>query len=159
MSFERRNYGSGDDYVLEYGELKFTFGETDFRQRLEQAAKMVGIINDTTVLNDAELEDLVNLVVNGEVGESLSKFGDHLDGIIYDDDLMKRTDEQEPLTHWLRRLTFRGAWLDQRVLDGELKLEFDPDTNDFAYYDPGAERVIKLANPPSWAHSAYRSGS
>lgn len=154
MSFERRNYGSGRDYVLEYGELKFTFSETDFRQRLEQAAKIVGIIDDTTVLNDAELEDLINLVVNGEIDDSISDFGDHLDGILYEDKLVKRA---ESLTHWLRRLTFRGAWLDQRVLDGELKLEFDTVTNDFLYYQPGIDVPIKLADPPSWAHSAYRA--
>ena len=32
----RGNYESGDDYVLEYGELRFMFNEHDFRQRIEQ---------------------------------------------------------------------------------------------------------------------------
>ena len=158
MNFERKNYDSGRDYVLEYGELKFTFREADFRQRLEHAAKMAGIIDDTTVLNDAELEDLVDLVVNGEIPEGISDFGDHLESILYDDNLMKRTDQDGSLVHWLRRLTFRGAWLDQRVIEGELKVEFDPDTNDFLYYQPGVEEPIKLAEPPSWTHSAYQFG-
>ena len=35
---KRGNYDSGSDYVLEYGELRFTFNEQDFRQRVEQAA-------------------------------------------------------------------------------------------------------------------------
>lgn len=157
MSFERKNYGSGQDYVLEYGELKFTFSETDFRQRLEQAVKMVGIIDDTTVLNDEELEDLVTLAVDGEIPEGGSAFGDHLASILYDDKLMRRTNE--PLTHWLRRLTFRGAWLDQRVIEGELTVKFDPDINDFVYLQEGSDVPIKLADPPSWAHSAYSSGS
>ena len=34
----RGNYDSGSDYVLEYGELRFSFNEEDFAQRVEQAA-------------------------------------------------------------------------------------------------------------------------
>src|SRR6202008_4071687 len=34
----RGNYDSGSDYVLEYGELRFSFNEDDFAQRGEQAA-------------------------------------------------------------------------------------------------------------------------
>ena len=34
----RGNYESGSDYVLEYGELRFSFNEHDFSQRVEQAA-------------------------------------------------------------------------------------------------------------------------
>ncbi len=32
------------------------------------------------------------------------------------------------LVHWIRRLVFRGAWLDQRVKEGELDIVFDEDT-------------------------------
>ena len=31
--------------------------------------------------------------------------------------------------HWLRRLIFRSAWLDQRVKEGELDVVFDEDTS------------------------------
>ena len=31
----RGNYESGTDYVLEYGELRFTFNEDDFVERVE----------------------------------------------------------------------------------------------------------------------------
>ena len=34
----RENYDSGEHFVLEYGELRFTFNETDFSERCEQAA-------------------------------------------------------------------------------------------------------------------------
>ena len=33
----RGNYDSGEDFVLEYGELRFTFNERDFSERCEQA--------------------------------------------------------------------------------------------------------------------------
>ena len=34
---KRGNYDSGEDYVLEYGDLRFTFNEEDFRQRVQAA--------------------------------------------------------------------------------------------------------------------------
>ena len=34
----RANYNSGQDFVLEYGPLRFTFNEDDFAERCEQAA-------------------------------------------------------------------------------------------------------------------------
>src|ERR1035441_7361632 len=42
----RGNYNSGEDFVLEYGELRFTFNEADFRERCEQAAVRLGFIGD-----------------------------------------------------------------------------------------------------------------
>ena len=40
----RGNYESGSDYVLEYGELRFTFNERDFTERVEQAAAKLGFV-------------------------------------------------------------------------------------------------------------------
>src|SRR5213075_379129 len=66
----RGNYDSGDDFVLEYGELRFTFNERDFGERVEQAALKLGFVGGR--LDDPELEDLVNLAVNGEIQDSAS---------------------------------------------------------------------------------------
>ena len=44
MDATRRNYESGADYVLEYGELRFTFNERDFTERVEQAAVKLGFV-------------------------------------------------------------------------------------------------------------------
>src|SRR5207247_164456 len=63
----RGNYESGSDYVLEYGELRFTFNERDFTERVEQAAMKLGFVG--RALDEGEREDLVNLAVNGEVAE------------------------------------------------------------------------------------------
>ena len=41
---KRGNYESGSDYVLEYGELRFTFNERDFTERVEQAAAKLGFV-------------------------------------------------------------------------------------------------------------------
>jgi hypothetical protein len=65
------------------------------------------------------------------------------------------------LVHWLRRLVFRGAWLDQRVNEGELSVAFDEETGSFAYVQPVSTRStaggepIELAPEPSWGRVAY----
>ena len=52
----RGNYESGADYVLEYGELRFSFNERDFAQRVEQAAVKLDFVHHG--LDEHELEDL-----------------------------------------------------------------------------------------------------
>jgi hypothetical protein len=64
--------------------------------------------------------------------------------------------------HWLRRLVFRGAWLDQRVHEGELSIAFDEAAGSFVYVQPADSRSastaepIELAPEPSWGRVAYR---
>ena len=72
----RGNYDSGEDFVLEYGELRFTFNEEDFSERCEQAALKVGFVGGR--LGEGELEDLVNLAVNGEIIDPASALGEHV---------------------------------------------------------------------------------
>ena len=52
--YTRGNYSSGDDFVLEYGELRFTFNERDFRERCEQAARKLGFIAGEVESDEAE---------------------------------------------------------------------------------------------------------
>ncbi len=150
-STKRGNYESGADYVLEYGELRFTFNERDFTERVEQAGAKLGFVSGE--LDDDEREDLVNLAVNGEVTDPHSSLGEHV--VERWVDLHGASDRS--LVHWLRRLVFRGAWLDQRVMEGELELAFDEDTASFGYAQPerGGE-LIELSPEPSWHSVAYR---
>ena len=146
----RGNYDSGQDYVLEYGELRFTFNERDFAERVEQAALKLAFVKGR--LHEAELEDLVNLTVNGEVQDPASALGDHVNDCW--PDIVGPADRS--LVHWLRRLVFRSAWLDQRVKEGELDVTFDPDHHTFAYVQPDRGREpIELAPEPSWGRVAY----
>jgi hypothetical protein len=146
----RGNYDSGSDYVLEYGELRFAFNERDFAQRVEQAAVKLGFVE--AGLDREELEDLLELAVNGEIREPASPLGVHVND---------RWEElvgpqQKSLVHWLRRLVFRGAWLDQRVKEGELDVIFDEDTQTFGYVQPERDNdLIELSPEPSWADNAY----
>jgi hypothetical protein len=142
----RGNYSSGDDFVLEYGELRFTFNERDFGERCEQAARKLGFLDG--IVADDEAEDLVNLVVTdpaSALGEHVNECWAELVG-----------PSERSLVHWLRRLIFRGAWLDQRVKEGELDVAFDDSAQGFVYIQPdrGGE-PIELAPEPSWNRVAY----
>jgi hypothetical protein len=147
----RGNYESGSDYVLEYGELRFTFNERDFTERVEQAAAKLGFVDGP--LGDDEREDLVNLAVNGEVTEPHSELGEHINECWGD----LNGPSERSLVHWIRRLVFRGAWLDQRVMEGELELVFDETDNSFGYAQPDRNfELIELSPEPSWQNVAYR---
>jgi hypothetical protein len=148
---KRGNYESGADYVLEYGELRFTFNERDFTERVEQAAVKLGFVDGP--LDDEEREDLVNLAVNGEVIEPASPLGQHIHGCWGD----LTGPSERSLVHWLRRLVFRGAWLDQRVKEGELEVVFDDNTQNFGYAQPDRDwELVELSPEPSWARVAYK---
>jgi hypothetical protein len=147
----RGNYNSGEDFVLEYGELRFTFNERDFCERCEQAAMRLGFVAGR--LDEGEAEDLVNLAVNGDIQDPASALGEHVNDCW--PELVGPAERS--LVHWLRRLVFRGAWLDQRVNEGELELAFCDRTHNFEYVQPdrGGE-PIELAPEPSWGRVAYR---
>ena len=147
----RGNYESGADYVLEYGELRFTFNERDFAERVEQAAIKLDFVAGR--LESPEREDLVNLAVNGEVEDPTSELGEHIKT-----SWTRLVGQSErSLVHWLRRLVFRGAWLDQRVIEGELEVVFDEDTHTFGYAQPDRDfEVIELSPEPSWSEVKYR---
>ena len=146
----RGNYDSGQDYVLEYGELRFTFNERDFGERVEQAARKLGFVDGR--LDPTELEDLVNLAVNGEIQDPASALGEHVNDCW--PELVGPADRS--LVHWLRRLVFRSAWLDQRVKEGELDVVYDDATSTFGYVQPERDREpIELSPEPNWHRVAY----
>jgi hypothetical protein len=146
----RGNYDSGQDYVLEYGELRFTFNERDFSERVEQAARKLGFVGAR--LDSTELEDLVNLAVNGEIQDPASALGEHVNDCW--PELVGPADRS--LVHWLRRLVFRSAWLDQRVKEGELDVAFEVGSQTFTYVQPDrGGQPVELAPEPSWGRVAY----
>jgi hypothetical protein len=147
----RGNYESGSDYVLEYGELRFTFNERDFTERVEQAATKLGFVE--APLSEEERADLVTLAVNGEVPDPSSDLGEHINASWGE----LEAPAEGSLVHWLRRLVFRGAWLDQRVKEGELEVVFDEETRAFGYAQPDRDfELIELSPEPSWERVAYR---
>src|SRR4051812_16235308 len=147
---KRGNYDSGDDFVLEYGELRFTFNERDFSERCEQAAMKLGFVGGR--LPETELEDLVNLAVNGEIPDPSSELGEHVNDCW--PELVGPADRS--LVHWLRRLVFRSAWLDPRGKEGELDVSFNAHPQSLAYVQPDrGNEPTALAPEPSGGRVAY----
>jgi hypothetical protein len=147
---KRGSYTSGEDYVLEYGELRFYFNEQDFRQRVEQAAVKLDFVEPG--LDQEELEDLVNLTINGEIREPQSPLGEHVNANWHD--LVGPADRS--LVHWLKKVVFRGAWLDQRVKEGELDVIFHQESQTFGYVERDRDsELIELSPEPSWARITY----
>ncbi len=147
----RGNYESGTDYVLEYGDLRFAFNERDFSQRVEQAAVRLGFVEPG--LTHGELHDMLHLAVSGEIEEPSSELGVHVTH--HWEDLCGPSNQG--FVHWIRRLVFRGAWLDQRVKEGELDIVFDERRQTFGYIQPDrGPEMIELAKEPSWRRVAFR---
>ena len=103
-------------------------------------------------LEHTELEDLVNLTVNGEVQDPASALGEHVNDCW--PELVGPAERS--LVHWLRRLVFRSAWLDQRVKEGELDIVFDELNHSFGYVQPERDdEPIELSPEPNWRRVAY----
>ena len=146
------NYRSGDDFVVEFLGHRFEFGADDFEERVTAAAVKLELIGSND-LDDEEAADLVELVADGRIVESRSGLGIYL--VRHWEALSLVNGES--LVYWLRKLVFRGAWLDHRVKEGLLDVSWDDDTGDLGYAEPeGGRTLLELAPVPSWRELQYR---
>jgi len=146
------NYTSGDDYTLEFLGYRFAFGARDFEERVGAAAVRLGLVASND-LDGEEVADLVELAADGRIAEARSSLGSYL--VRHWERLALV--EGESLVYWLRKLVFRGAWLDHRVKEGLLEVSWDERQADFAYRDPrGGRALLELAPVPSWHELQYR---
>lgn len=146
------NYVSGDDYVVEFLGYRFGFNELDFEQRVNAAAVRLGLV-DEEELDVGEMSDLVELASEGRIGEPRSGLGEY---VVRHWERVSLVGE-ESLVYWLRKLVFRSAWLDHRVKENLLDVEWDEDTSDFTYRDPRGDRaLLELAPVPSWHELQFR---
>ena len=109
------NYTSGDDYLVEFLGYQFSFGERDFEERVGAAAVKLGLVA-TNDLDGDELADLVELAADARIAEPRSPLGTYL---VRHWERVALVDG-ESLVYWLRKLIFRGAWLDHQVKRGAL---------------------------------------
>jgi hypothetical protein len=146
------NYNSGDDYGVEFLGYSFSFNADDFEERVTAAAVRLGLLEGNE-LDDDETADLVELVADGWIGEPRSSLGRYLVRHWERISLV----EGESLVYWLRKLVFRGAWLDHRVKEGLLEVSWDEEVADFGYRDPRGDRaLLELAPVPSWHELQFR---
>ena len=150
---ETTNYTSGEDYVVEFLGYRFGFNSDDFEQRITAAAVRLGLIGSND-LDDEETADLVELAADGRIAEPRSPLGRYL---VRHWERVALVDG-ESLVYWLRKLIFRGAWLDHQVKRSALEVVWDDGEAEFAYQHPGGggRPLLELAPVPSWHELQYR---
>jgi hypothetical protein len=146
------NYRSGDDFVVEFLGHRFEFSADDFEERVIGAGVRLGLIGSND-LDEDESADLVELAADGRIADPRSGLGLYL---VRHWEQLSLVDG-ESLVYWLRKLVFRGAWLDHRVKEGLLDVSWLEDTGDFGYAEPeGGRTLLELAPVPSWRDLQYR---
>jgi hypothetical protein len=146
------DYRSGDDFEVEFQDYRFGFNQADFEQRVTAAAIRLGLLAEND-LDPDETADLVELVATGLIDSPRSELGRYL---VRNWETLA-TQDGESLVYWLRKLVFRGAWLDHRVKEGLLEIAWDEERADFAYRDPrGGRALLEAAPAPSWHERQFR---
>ena len=146
------NYSSGDDYIVEFLGYRFTFNACDFEQRVVASAAKLGLV-EANELDLDETSDLVALAAHGLLEDPESRLGRYLERNWERVSLVGG----ESLVYWLRKLIFRGAWLDHQVKRGALEIVWDENEAEFAYQHPGGRRpLLELAPVPSWHELQFR---
>ena len=146
------NYHSGDDYIVEFLGYRFSFNSLDFEERVTAAAVRLGLVSGPE-LDEDETADLVELVERDAIETPRSPLGEYL--VRHWDVLALVRDES--LVYWLKKLVFRGAWLDHRVKEGLLEVDWDEERQDFTFADTnGGRALLELLPTPSWHELQYR---
>jgi len=148
----KANYVSGEDYIVEFLGYRFGFNSEDFEERVIGAAVKLGLVADNE-LDEDETRDLVELVERDWIDSPRSGLGHYLVRHWERISLVGG----ESLVYWLKKLVFRGAWLDHRVKEGLLEVAWDDEAADFGYRDPnGGRALLELAPVPSWHEVQFR---
>ena len=133
-------------------EVRRAFVPGDFEERLTAATVRLGLV-ESNELDSDETADLVELAERGEIEEPRSGLGRYL--VRHWERLCLV--EGESLVYWLRKLVWRGAWLDQGVKEGLLEVMWDDEVSDFGYRHPRGDRaLLELAPTPSWHVLQFR---
>jgi hypothetical protein len=146
------NYHSGDDYIVEFLGYRFSFSSLDFEERVTAAAVRLGLVSNPE-LDEDETADLIELVERDAISTPRSALGEYL--VRHWDSLALVNGES--LVYWLKKLVFRGAWLDHRVKEGLLEVDWDEERQDFTFADTnGGRALLELLPTPSWHELQYR---
>jgi hypothetical protein len=148
------DYHSGDDVVLDFVGQRYAFSAVDFRERVAAAAIRLGLVAAAD-LDQESADDLVDIAATGALPRPRSALGRHL-GARWSEVVML---DGHSLVYWLRKLVFRGAWLDERLKRGMLDVVYDPGSGAFQYRLPNDTRpLVDVATHPSWSAVRFRPG-
>ena len=147
------NYLSGDDYVIEFLWYRFGFNAVDFEQRVVAAAVQARAWSRRATSTRRRRPTSSSSSSEERIAEPRSALGDYL---VRHWERLALVDNQS-LVYWLRKLVFRGAWLDHRVKERLLEVAWDDEPREFSYRDPrGGRALLELAPVPSWHELQYK---
>ena len=112
--------------MVEFLGYRFAFNTRRLRAARDGGGGQAGARRDND-LDEDETEDLVELAADGLIEEPRSSLGRYLVRHWEQLSLIRG----ESLVYWLRKLVFRGAWLDHRVKEGLLEVDWDDDESEF----------------------------
>jgi len=144
-------YSSGTDVTVEAAGVRFRFSHEDFAARVGAAAARLGVV-PRPLQGPGEIADLVALAAHGRIASPASDLARHL--ARHRETLLAGGDD---LVHWLRRLVFRGAWLDQQVNDGRVDPVFE-EGRGFTYRNAATGLPTEEPPTPDWSGLAYGGG-
>jgi hypothetical protein len=146
MSAESQ-YHSGEDVVVEFLDFTYGFSREDFTERAVAAGIRLDLLPQRELDTD-EAADLADFTAQGHLDEARSDLGRHLQAHAAELESL----HADGLVYWLRKLIFRGAWLDHRVKAGLLDVAFEEGTGTFSYRMPSDQvPVLEAASVPSWS--------
>lgn len=146
-------YSSGHDFAVEIEGVRFLFNADDFASRAGAAAMKIGLI-ERVAPGPAELRDLVALAAHGRIARPSSPLAGHVA-----EHRAQLAFDGRDLVHWLRRLIFRGAWIDQQISDGLITPEWD-ERHGFRYrVTATGQRTAQEPPLPDFSAIAYRRAS
>ena len=96
----------------------FSFNALDFEQRVNAAAVKLGVVEPAGSSTPDETADLVESTAQAVISSMRSELGEYI--VRHRERIALVRDES--LVYWLRKLIFRGAWLDQRVKENLLEV-------------------------------------
>jgi hypothetical protein len=143
------SYSSGRDFAVEVAGVRFRFSAEDFSERVGAAAARLGIVRRED-LGAEEVDDLVALAAHGRIVRARSGLAAHVES--HREALLGG---DQDLVHWLRRLVFRSAWIDQQVADGRIRPVFE-EGRGFTYRSALTGVRAAVEPPmPDWSGIAY----
>lgn len=142
-------YESGHDFAVEVDGVRFRFNADDFASRVGAAAVRLGLLTRARV-GPREVRDLVAFAADGAITEPESGLAAHLEA--HAEGLAAAGDDP---VQWLRRLVFRGAWIDAQIADGTLAPVFEEGVG-FRYRSAATgEPAAEEPAVPDWSAIAY----
>ena len=122
-SLSETNYTSGDDYVVEFLGSPLQLQRPRLRAACDRSRGQARPSSKVNELDEEEASDLVALAAEGMIGGPQSRLGRYLAAQL---GARVALVEGESLgRNWLRKLIFRGAWLDHQVKRGVLEVAWD----------------------------------